>query len=74
MLIAMSYNGFILIAIVLGGLVGHFFSTWDTLSFTLAPDEMDTDDTQLMGLAEQPTGHTEKGFGDYGSNSGACCN
>ncbi|PWN93063.1 Ctr copper transporter, partial [Acaromyces ingoldii] len=35
MLIAMSYNGYILISIVLGGLVGHFFSTWDTLSFAL---------------------------------------
>ncbi|SPO29855.1 related to CTR3 - high-affinity copper transporter of the plasma membrane [Ustilago trichophora] len=31
MLIAMTFNGYIIIAIVLGGVFGHFFSTWDTL-------------------------------------------
>lgn len=31
MLIAMTFNGYIIIAIVLGGIFGHFFSTWDTL-------------------------------------------
>ncbi len=30
MLIAMTFNGYIIIAIVLGGIFGHFFSTWDT--------------------------------------------
>ncbi|PWN45998.1 hypothetical protein IE81DRAFT_79638 [Ceraceosorus guamensis] len=39
MLIAMSFNGYILISIVLGGLVGHFFSTWDTLCFELEEQE-----------------------------------
>lgn len=46
MLIAMSYNGYILISIVLGGLVGHFFSTWDTLSFAL---DDSADDLHLFG-------------------------
>lgn len=27
----MTFNGYIIIAIVLGGIFGHFFSTWDTL-------------------------------------------
>lgn len=49
MLIAMSYNGYILISIVLGGLVGHFFSTWDTLSFPL--DES-SEDLNLFGAGE----------------------
>ena len=35
MLIAMSFNAYILISIALGGLVGHFVSTWDNLSFEL---------------------------------------
>ncbi|GAC97870.1 Ctr copper transporter [Pseudozyma hubeiensis SY62] len=34
MLIAMTFNGYIIIAIVLGGIFGHFFSTWDTLGST----------------------------------------
>jgi copper transporter 1 len=31
MLIAMTFNGYIIIAIVLGAIFGHFFSTWDTI-------------------------------------------
>ena len=27
----MTFNGYVIIAIVLGGIFGHFFSTWDTL-------------------------------------------
>ena len=31
MLIAMTYNGYLIISIILGALIGYFFSTWDTL-------------------------------------------
>ncbi|WFD35571.1 copper transporter complex subunit Ctr4 [Malassezia cuniculi] len=31
MLIAMTYNGYVLLSIILGAMVGYFFSTWDTL-------------------------------------------
>lgn len=31
MLISMSYNGYILLSMMLGALVGHFVSSWDTL-------------------------------------------
>lgn len=42
MLIAMTFNGYIIIAIILGGIFGHFFSTWDTLgsSHLLDVDEL----------------------------------
>ncbi|UZJ53910.1 hypothetical protein CBS101457_003230 [Exobasidium rhododendri] len=72
MLIAMSYNGYIIIAIVLGGLVGHFFSTWDTLSMQ---SDTDDDDTQLMGQ-DRSTGQRMTGArsqATYGNASGACC-
>lgn len=36
MLIAMSFNGYILLSIVLGGLFGHFFSASDTLGMAVA--------------------------------------
>lgn len=35
MLIAMSFNAYILISIALGALVGHFVSTWDNLTFEM---------------------------------------
>ena len=33
MLISMSYNGYILLSMMLGALVGHFVSSWDTLGY-----------------------------------------
>lgn len=30
-LIAMTYNGYLIISIILGALIGYFFATWDTL-------------------------------------------
>lgn len=36
-LIAMTFNGYILLSIILGAMVGYFFSTWDTLG-TIALD------------------------------------
>ncbi|KAN0063707.1 copper transporter complex subunit Ctr4 [Thecaphora frezii] len=41
MLMAMTYNGYILIAIVLGGMFGHFFSTWDTVGGMASDEELD---------------------------------
>ncbi|PWN94965.1 Ctr copper transporter [Tilletiopsis washingtonensis] len=58
MLLAMSFNGYLLIAIVLGGLFGHFFATWDTLAVPLDEDEH----AGPVLLREQ-----------HGSSSGACC-
>ncbi|CAD6985876.1 unnamed protein product [Tilletia controversa] len=46
MLIAMTFNGYILIAIILGGFAGHFVSTWDNLS--RAVDESQEEDNLLM--------------------------
>jgi hypothetical protein len=73
MLIVMSYNGYIIIAVVLGGLVGHFVSTWDTLSLQL--DDQDDEDSQLMGQ-DKYSGKTTallRSEGAYGNVSGACC-
>ena len=71
MLIAMSYNGYVLIAIVLGGLVGHFFSTWDTLSMDLEADvDGDAHLSDQYGLVRK--GQPLDG-GAYGNTSGACC-
>ncbi|KAE8221989.1 hypothetical protein CF319_g4746 [Tilletia indica] len=47
MLIAMSFNGYILIAIILGGFAGHFVSTWDNLS-RVVNDEDDNEDSILL--------------------------
>jgi copper transporter 1 len=58
MLLAMSFDGYLLIAIVLGGLFGHFFATWDTLAVPLDEDEH----AGPVLLREQ-----------HGSSSGACC-
>ncbi|KAK0569895.1 copper transporter complex subunit Ctr4 [Tilletia horrida] len=50
MLIAMTFNGYILIAIILGGFAGHFVSTWDNLSNALDPDAPEDDDPLLMSM------------------------
>ena len=47
MLIAMTFNGYIIIAIVLGGIFGHFFSTWDTLGSSHVVD------TDTLGLPSE---------------------
>ena len=36
MLIAMSYNGYVLISMMLGALIGYFAASWDTLG-TISP-------------------------------------
>jgi Ctr copper transporter family len=41
MLIAMTFNGFIILSIILGGLFGHFVSTWDALAFDLSDADED---------------------------------
>ncbi|KDN43659.1 Ctr-domain-containing protein [Tilletiaria anomala UBC 951] len=41
MLIAMTFNGYILLSIVLGGFFSHFVSTWDALAFDLASTDQD---------------------------------
>jgi hypothetical protein len=73
MLIAMSYNGYILIAIVLGGVVGHFVSTWDTLSMQY--EQEGEDDTQLMGQdgSRRKSRALMNSQSAYGNVSGACC-
>lgn len=35
MLIAMTYNGYMLLSIILGAMVGYFATTWDTLGLSL---------------------------------------
>ncbi|CDS81968.1 related to CTR3-high-affinity copper transporter of the plasma membrane [Sporisorium scitamineum] len=57
MLIAMTFNGYIIIAIVLGGIFGHFFSTWDTLgsSHLVDVDQMSHDYSTDPGLGAGPT-------------------
>lgn len=39
MLMAMTFNGYIIMSICLGGLFGHFISTWDSLAFDLSADD-----------------------------------
>lgn len=46
MLMAMTFNGYILLAICVGGLFGHFISTWDALAF----DVDSKDDLYFMAL------------------------
>lgn len=75
MLIAMSFNGYILISIVLGGIVGHFVSTWDVFYMEAIELNTEFDDSQLMGQASTPAylnaiHKTDK----YQGSSGACCN
>lgn len=41
MLIAMTFNGYLILAIILGGLFGHFVSTWDALAFDLSNTDED---------------------------------
>lgn len=83
MLIAMSYNGYILISIMLGALVGHFFSTWDNLSMVLTEDDDGSDPYMLVsGGGAQTSGlNSAKASGalpavapgQYGHGSGVCC-
>ncbi|KAL9934091.1 hypothetical protein V8E36_007173 [Tilletia maclaganii] len=50
MLIAMSFNGYILLAIMLGGFAGDFVSTWDNLSRAMVDDDSaDENDLLLFG-------------------------
>ena len=53
MLIVMSFNAYILISVCLGGLVGHFISTWDNLTFEM-DDGMDS--PMAAGGAGQASG------------------
>lgn len=57
MLIAMTFNGYIIIAIVLGGIFGHFFSTWDTLgsSHLLDVDQLGHGYSADAGVGADPT-------------------
>lgn len=66
MLIAMTFNGYIIIAIVLGGIFGHFFSTWDTLgsSHLLDVDQMG------HGYGAEPD---VVAAGQTGANVSPCC-
>lgn len=57
MLIAMTYNGYVLLSIILGALVGYFFSTWDTLGTVVISENGDlirqnviSDSAQDVGL------------------------
>ncbi len=49
MLIAMTFNGYLILCIVLGGLFGHFVSTWDALAFDL--QTIDDDEELRRGSA-----------------------
>jgi len=75
MLIAMSFNGYILISIVLGGIVGHFVSTWDVFYMEAIELNTEFDDSQLMGQASTPAYlNAIQKTDQYQANSGACCN
>lgn len=75
MLIAMSFNGYILISIVLGGIVGHFVSTWDVFYMEAIELGNEYDDSQLMGQASTPAYlNALHKSNQYHSGSGACCN
>lgn len=63
MLLAMSFNGYLLIAIVLGGLFGHFFATWDTIAVPLDDD----DDVHAVPVLSRVSRE------QHGTSSGACC-
>ena len=56
MLIAMSYNGYILSSIVVGAIVGHFVSTWDHLTMELpdqnVPAQIDVSDPYVLSSGE----------------------
>jgi len=85
MLIAMSFNGYILLSIILGGLLGHFFSAADTLGSAVAvmEDEEEEREFQLQQRKSRLSGkegseleYEKRGdFGEdsYGAASGACC-
>lgn len=88
MLIAMSFNGYILISIALGGLVGHFISTWDNLSFEMdsgadapvagtAGGQASSIDATLLGAARsanQPDGQQQQQQQQQRpATAGACC-
>lgn len=80
MLIAMSFNGYVLISICLGGLVGHFFTTWDFADMPM-DDEIDAHNAGTAGagvgatsaIAAQETARKRTAIGGYGEGSGACC-
>ncbi|KAK0537721.1 copper transporter complex subunit Ctr4 [Tilletia horrida] len=69
MLIAMTFNGYILIAIILGGFAGHFVSTWDNLSRAVSPDE-DEDDLLLDSNGDDPLLFGSAGAGTAGGAAG----
>ena len=56
MLIAMTFNGYILISIILGALVGYFFSTWDTLGMVVISENGDTNSQSVIGDAAEDIG------------------
>lgn len=73
MLIAMTFNGYIIMVICLGGLFGHFISTWDALAFTFASDdgpvcpiaagEIGPTRTEINGL--ESASHHMQSFGSH---------
>lgn len=58
MLIAMTFNGYLILAIILGGLFGHFVTTWDALAFDMSSTD---EDPYLLAIggAGNPAGVNE---------------
>lgn len=84
MLIAMTFNGYILLAIMLGGTLGHFFSTRDTLGYggVVVRQERSADQDSIEEKAGGGNGdeqHARDGLrvrsrpDVYNTASGACC-
>ncbi|PWZ03525.1 Ctr-domain-containing protein [Testicularia cyperi] len=67
MLISMTYNGYIMIAIVLGGILGHFYSTWDTIGTSRV---IDIDD---LSHGYSPNGGAAPGMGGAPAPGTAPC-
>ena len=69
MLIAMSFNGYMLLSIILGAMIGYFVASWDTLGSVSAGTASccapDSGNTQFTMEAAHP-GATTMVFGDDG--------
>lgn len=69
MLIAMSFNGYILVSIIAGGISGHFVSTWDSFENGGTQDLSASD---LSTVRDNSDSVSVKNT--YGPTVGACCN
>lgn len=76
MLIAMTFNGYLIFAIVVGGLFGHFISTWDALAFDLSSTDITANPVARVSALSPNSARTAaaaKAADQSYHGSGACC-